>query len=188
MMELPEPQPKFEQHVRIKWRPNLEAALPYGIRVLLEAYQLAKGPQFYVEIPDEPPSANRLHHRRVGQKQFFLDPQVKAFRALTDAATWSKRYNPRGVVGCIIIVESPVWVTKKHTVRRRDADNPVKALFDALQLSVGMPDELIWQFTSAKMLSRRSATHVWLFGLGDVITGIGGISNADHRTATRSSS
>jgi Holliday junction resolvase RusA-like endonuclease len=133
-------------------------------------------PEFYVEIPIAPPSANKLYRKTVtkqGKPIMFLDKAVKDYRAMTQAACWGRTFNPRGVAAGIVVIESN-WVTQEHTVRKRDVDNPIKCVLDALGHAMNFRDELLWEVHSAKLFSRREATHVWLFDLGDVVTATGG--------------
>lgn len=103
----------------------------------------------------------------------FLDPRIREWRAVVDqrikelGITW----RPQGVVAGIIVFESPIWVTKKHTIKKADADNRIKATFDAIALSTGSDDAHLWEGHFYKLFGRREITHVWLFDLGDVVEG-----------------
>ncbi len=144
---------------------------------------MARGghPELYVEIPLTPPSANKLYRKtkmRTGANGkrtggMALDPAVIQFRDMTTAKLWRRTFEPRGTVGCIIVVESERWLTKNYTVQQKDVDNPIKCTMDALQRALLMPDQIIWEVHCAKLFGRRDATHVWLFDLGSVITAIG---------------
>lgn len=160
------------------WKSNLEAALPYSVKVLMQAYRQApRGtPELYLEIPLAPPSANHIYRKTVsksGKPIMFLDKAVRAYRDMAMASCWGKAFNPRGVAAAIVVIESN-WVTLEHKVRKRDVDNPIKSVLDALTHSINFADELLWEVHSAKIFSRREATHVWLFDLGDIVSATGG--------------
>ena len=167
--------PRPEIFVRPAWKLTLEESLSYSTRAVMSAYRFARGghPEFYVQIPGTTPSANKMYGKGARGGAMWIDGKVRDYRSAVDAACWRRSFVPRGTVGAVIVFESPNWVTKRHTVRARDADNPVKVVFDALQLSLQMRDELIWEFHPAKLLGRREMTHVWLFDLGDVIPALG---------------
>lgn len=167
-------------YARPAWKPTLDAALSFSTKALISAYRMARGghPEFYVEIPLMPPSVNAIyrkwHSKKTNKTGHALEKSVIDFRAMADAACWGKAFRPRGTVGCVIVMESPAWLTLEYKVRNRDVDNPVKVVLDAMQRTLGMKDELVWEVHSAKIFSRREATHVWLFDLGEVVTAIGG--------------
>ncbi len=171
--------------VRPKWAlaGNIEAAVSYGTRSLLQAYRMARGghPELYVEVPLVPPSANKLYRKtkmRPGKNGkmaggMALDPAVVEFRDMVTAKLWGRKFVPSGTVGLIIVVESERWLTKKFTVNQRDVDNPIKCTMDALQKALDMPDQLVFEVHCAKLFGRRDATHCWLFDISDVVPAIG---------------
>jgi Holliday junction resolvase RusA-like endonuclease len=169
-----EPPKHADLYVRPSWQTTLEGSLSYSTRSVLSAYRLAKmgHPELYLEINGKAPSANKMYAKqaRIGERgTFFLDKSVKDFRDLVSATCWRKAFVPRGTVSAVIVFESPAWVTKEHRVRMKDVDNPVKTVLDALQRSLRMPDELVWETHTAKLLGRREVTHVWLFDIGEVV-------------------
>lgn len=161
-------------YARPSWKPTLDAALPYSVKTLIQSYRMARGGEFYVEIPLMPPSSNKLYGKFSNNKKFYLDPKVKAFRDMTDASCWGKTFVPKGTLAAVIAIESPGWLSMEYKIRVRDIDNPIKTLLDAVQRTLGFNDTLIWEVHSAKIFSRRESTHLWLFDLGDVVTAIGG--------------
>lgn len=169
----------MSRQVRPSWHPSLEAALPYSVKVLMQAYRLARGgvAELYSEIPMMPPSANMMYKkafRKGGKAGFYLDKSVRVFRDMTMAKMWGKQFGPRATVGCILVFEATSWITKEgHEIRPRDADNPVKCMLDAVKEAINLPDETIWDLHVSKMVSRRDAAHVWLFDLGDVVPAVG---------------
>jgi Holliday junction resolvase RusA-like endonuclease len=81
----------------------------------------------------------------------------------------SWEWRPKGVVGSVLLFESPVWVTQAHTVRQMDHDNRVKPVFDAIQQASGMPDEIVWEFHAYKIYGAVERTIIFLFDLGEVV-------------------
>lgn len=179
------PKDEAKEFVRVGWKRGLDDALPYGVRALMSAYAMSKRSSYYYEVPLGAPSANKMYSKqfkRDGRMTFWMDPAVKAFREMTIAATIGRKYSPRGVLAAILIHESPAWITKESAIRRKDVDNPVKCVLDAMQGAIGLVDEKLWEVHTAKMVSSRECVHVWLYELGDAITGIkGGVINASYR-------
>ncbi len=166
-------------HVRPSWHATLEEALPYSVKVLMNAYRLARGgvAELYAEIPMMPASANKMYRKaftKGGHQGFYLDKDVKLFRDMAMAKMWGKRFTPRATVGCILVFETSGWITKEQKIRKRDADNPVKCALDAISQAINLPDEMIWDLHVSKLVSRRDAAHVWMFDLGDVVPAVGG--------------
>ncbi len=170
----------MSREVRPRWSASLEAALPYSVKVLMQAYRLARGgvAELYTEIPMMPPSANKMYQKaftKGGKGGFYLDKSVKAFRDMTMAKMWGKSFTPRATVGCILVFEAKSWITiGTNEIRPRDADNPVKCMLDAVKEAINLPDETIWDLHVSKMVSRREAAHIWLFDLGPVVPAVGG--------------
>lgn len=81
----------------------------------------------------------------------------------------SIKWQPSGVTAAVILMYSPMWVTKESRVRRFDADNRIKPVFDAIERATGQPDENHWNFHVFKVPSKRERLMVYLFDLGDVI-------------------
>lgn len=177
-MNTQEPFPDL--YVRPSWKPSFEAALSFSVKNLLASYRMARGTEFYVEIDDAPPSVNAIQksfiNRKTGKAFVAPDKRVEPWRQLVAGRCWGKEFKPKGSVAAVIAIESPNWVTKEYKIRQRDIDNPIKALLDALQKALRFNDSCLWEVHSAKIFSRRNATHVWLFDLGDVVTAIGGPS------------
>jgi Holliday junction resolvase RusA-like endonuclease len=69
----------------------------------------------------------------------------------------------------MILLESPRWITKKHTIRAMDLDNRVKPMLDAIKESINSPDETNWELHVYKVASKKEQTTVAIFDLGDVI-------------------
>jgi len=167
-------------YVRPNWRPTINDALPYSVRAIQSAYRCIPGArEFYVEVPLEPPSTNhiyrRWHSKKTNKTGFALDDAVASYREMVRAACWGKTWPMRKVGAIVIGIESQRWITKEHKVGKKDADNPIKAVLDGLKHALGFEDELFWQITSFKMVSQRSATHIWLYELTDVVDAVGGM-------------
>lgn len=167
-------------YVRPNWKATIEQALPYSARVLQQAYRSIPGQrEVYVEVPIEPPSVNHLYrqlrNKKTGKPIFKLEDNVLAFREMVKIAFWGKSFPMRALGAAIIGIESPRWVTKEHKVSIKDADNPVKCVFDGIKYALGYEDELFWEFFPFKVMSKRGATHIWLYELGDVVNAVGGL-------------
>ncbi len=125
---------------------------------------------FQVTIPDLPPSVNHQYrHTRYATR---LTPEALRFRTHTQwiMKAVQDRWNPTGVTAAIILYEAPLWVTKKHEIRKMDIDNRVKPVFDAIETgSGGTQDESHWQIHAAKLYSIKTQTTVFLFDLGDIV-------------------
>lgn len=125
---------------------------------------------FQFTMPGLPPSVN--HHYKHTRFATRLTPEAVRYR---NEAQWimkasPERWNPKGTTAAIILFESPVWVTKKHEVRKMDVDNRVKPVFDAIEVgSGGTHDESHWQFHVGKLYSSKEQTTVFLFDLGDIV-------------------
>lgn len=123
-----------------------------------------------VTIPDLPPSVNHQYkHSRYNTR---LTPEALRFRTQTQwiMKACQNKWNPTGITAAILLYESPVWITKKHEIRKMDIDNRVKPVFDAIEVgSGGTCDESHWQFHAAKLYSTKTRTSVFLFDLGDIV-------------------
>lgn len=139
-----------------------------------------------IEVDMVPKSLNHQYIRTVNykkrtnifgkiEKKGFINTRlhgdVEIFRTKIKYAAASNRvfWQPSGITAAVIIFESPYWVTKAHTVRQMDADNKVKAVFDAIEHATGAKDQYHWQFHVFKMWSKREKTTTYLFDLGDII-------------------
>lgn len=113
-----------------------------------------------------PKSVNHQYiHTRFNTR---LDPDVYAFRLLVHQAMLREKWKPTGLTASILIFESPLWLTKKNTVREMDVDNRVKPTLDAIEKCTATPDELHFQLHVFKIPSKRTRTTVYLFDTGDV--------------------
>ncbi len=69
----------------------------------------------------------------------------------------------------MVFLQSPHWITQKHTMRDMDGDNRLKPLFDAIECCTGQRDNANWQHHCYKLASNIERTTVYLFDLGDLI-------------------
>ena len=118
-----------------------------------------------------PLSVNTQKGRNRKNNVTFIKKEQKVFRQAVQYAMASKANLWRGsmVSAAVLLFEDPGWTTKKHTVRKRDADNLVKPTLDAIQIATDHEDELYWQVHFFKVLCRETRTTVFLFDLGDVV-------------------
>lgn len=122
------------------------------------------------DIPGLPQSVNHQYiHTRFNTR---LTPKATSFRTVVTSAIGRARFEwkPTGVTAAVLLFVSPHWVTKKLTVRKMDADNRVKPVFDGIERATQVPDELHWEFHAYKVLGNKERVRVFLFDLGDVLT------------------
>lgn len=98
-------------------------------------------------------------------------PEVEEYRylVLNELRFSGQKWEPKGITAVVVILESPIWLTKKYTPRQADADNKLKPAVDAAQYATHVPDELHWEFHVYKAVSRRERTIIYLFDLGDIV-------------------
>lgn len=122
-----------------------------------------------LNIPDFPKSANHMYlHTSRG---IILKKEIAEFRNLVFYSVRSQKidFKPSGVISAVILLEHPLWITKKRTIRDMDADNRIKPLFDALQYSLNFSDEIIWNHHVFKLASNKKNIEINLFDLGDIV-------------------
>ncbi len=139
--------------------------------VLLE-WALAQSKQnghLSFSVPSIPPTVNHLYNT-IGDR-WIMSKEGKRFKQEVAASIggMKAKWKPRGVVMVLIFLESPHWVTKKHTIRDMDGDNRIKALLDAVQAHTGYPDYTNWELHVYKVASLKLRTTTYLFDLGDVV-------------------
>lgn len=108
----------------------------------------------------------------------FLDPKYRAFKTMIQASTIRQAggqigKRARGVFLAQLAVESPSWLTKRHTVRKRDLDNVQKLLIDAVCEALGFDDCRLWEVRARKVCSKQPMIRVKIYCLGDVVDLIG---------------
>jgi Holliday junction resolvase RusA-like endonuclease len=108
---------------------------------------------------------------KTGKVTFRLDPKILDYRMRVCEALGTNRwkFSPSGTFAAVIFLESHLWLTQKREVRQMDADNRVKAILDACESAMELPDELCWTHHVFKVQSKRERTTVYLFDLGDII-------------------
>lgn len=159
--------------IRIRHSGKIESGMPSMTRVLTEHFRrdcTANGRQhLHFSVPYIPPSLNHnLKRTKTGfAKRGRVDQwQIEVMQAMGPLRhTWK----PTGVTAAVLVIYSPLWLTLRRTVAKRDADNPVKATFDAIQQATEVPDELHWKFSVEKALAKRTRTSIWLYDLGDLV-------------------
>ena len=53
--------------------------------------------------------------------------------------------------------------------RKKDIDNKLKTLFDALGMATNVDDSLLWHLHIFKLYGHEERSRVWLFDIGDII-------------------
>lgn len=123
-------------------------------------------------VNELPKSVNHMY-KYMGRNR-RLDKWVLEFRqsiktVLTPTDQSAEPWKPSGVAAAIIVMRSPLWLTAKSTVRKMDADNKIKPIFDAIEKATGYPDENHWDFHVFKVPSKTQKLTVYLFDLGEVM-------------------
>lgn len=118
-------------------------------------------------VPLLPPTVNHQYAHQGGRR--ILTDEARAFREIVAIAVAGRPWVPRCPVMAMVFLESPHWITKRHTLRDMDCDNRLKPLFDAIQNGTRAPDCTNWEIHSWKVASAFTRTTVYLFALGDLI-------------------
>jgi len=156
-------------NVRVRWS---SSPIPSTAKLLIKVFEQAARARTAFTLDGVPMTANNQYFTNEHGHR-ILDSRIKEWRREVHERmrTLGIQWNPRGVVAGIIVFESSMWVTKKHTVRRADADNRIKPTFDAVAEVAKVDDATLWEGHFYKLFGRREKTHVWLFDLGDVVEG-----------------
>lgn len=162
--------------VRIDFKPS--GTVPKLVQIIYDHYEALSKETGLQKLSFSldgivPKSVNSIYVKR-GRRRgqwYDLHPAVKELRDLARIVLGPRKFEwqPKGATAAIVLFESPLWITKEHKVRKMDADNKLKAIFDAVQNATDVPDELHWQFHVFKIASKRTRTVVHLYDLGDVI-------------------
>ena len=160
--------------MELKVRPRLVGAMidylpPSALAILQALTQEKKGAHLSFAVPMLPPTVNHAYiHTRFNAR---LSEEYKFFK--TVVAQTVKITNPvfkiSATASVMILLESPRWITKKHTIRTMDLDNRVKPMLDAIKDAIKSPDETNWELHVYKIASKREQTTVAIFDLGDVV-------------------
>ncbi len=162
--------------VRVRWADQIEKALPPSALLLLKHFREESRGQFAYSVPMVPQTINHAHKYfvRAGHVATTIHEKTLAFYDMHDKLLMFRRneWNPSGVAAAVIVFESPEhWVTKARTIKEADCDNRVKVLLDAVKRTTHHDDCIFWEVHPYKLLGKTEATHVWLFDMGDLITG-----------------
>lgn len=160
--------------MELKIRPRLVGALvdflPSSALAILGALsQDKKRPTLSFAVAMLPPTVNHAYiHTRFNAR---LSEEYKFFKSVVNHTV--KVTNPlfkiSGTACVMILLESPRWITKKHTIRTMDLDNRVKPMLDSIKEAINSPDETNWELHVYKIASKREQTTVCIFDLGDVV-------------------
>lgn len=160
----------MELRIRPKLVGSLVNFLPPSATAILHALtQDKKRPTLSFAVAMLPPTVNHAYiHTRFNAR---LSEEYKFFKTVVSSTV--KITNPffkiSGTACVIILLESPRWITKKHTIRTMDLDNRVKPMLDAIKDAIGSPDETNWELHVYKIASKKEQTTVCLFDMGDVV-------------------
>lgn len=128
-----------------------------------------------------PPSANKLYEKGVRfsvkhNKQVIHcsnHPDIEVFRNFVWKVVNNQKakFVPTGTVAAVIELYSKDWLNKDGTTKKKDSDNMIKPLMDALEEALGFPDELVYYHHVFKVIpeSDRQAVKVTLFDTDPII-------------------
>lgn len=156
--------------VRLNVKKDLQQNLPItAIAIINEMFRDRTVKNLSFSITKLPPTVNHMYKRSRGKT--YLSEEAVVFRNQVCFALnkQSGHFKTNSIFSIILLFESPKWVTKKSTVREMDADNRIKSMLDAIQQSIGLQDERIWEIHCWKIASKVEKTTVYLFELGDVV-------------------
>lgn len=120
-----------------------------------------------LSVPALPKTLNSM---KIGRRKHKLHPDVEVFRAMVrmrmecypgQKDQWSQVLSSKHVL--IVVLESPKWITADLNVAKRDADNRLKVVLDALQLAAGAgeaDDSNAWSVHVFKLQSWEDRTTV----------------------------
>ncbi len=142
-------------------------------RTLYAGLQKSYPGPLVVSVDRLPKSLNAQYTRGTRRKgqAYDLDPEIKAFRDEMFLRLGHQRstWNKGGLLVAIVVFHSPKWLTKELTVRKMDADNKVKAVFDAFEKATGICDSRIWQHFVFKSYAKETRTTLVVFDTGDIV-------------------
>lgn len=121
-------------------------------------------------VPGLPPTINHCYIKT--RYSVRLTPEAKNFKELVRLSLVNKRHSfkPKGVIGVVIQLCSPNWVTKKLQIRKMDADNRIKTIVDAVKEAFeDLDDSAAFEICTFKVLTRSEETRVYLYDLGEVV-------------------
>lgn len=130
-------------------------------------------PKVFVSVPALPKSVNAS---KIGFRKNVLHPDVKVFQDMVRRVIVMDGSRPdlqealssRYVM--LIVYESPKWVTQELRIAKRDVDNRVKILSDALILGAkGGDDSNAWSILIFKLHSFEERTTAFLYPLPGAI-------------------
>ena len=120
-----------------------------------------------LSVPALPKTLNSM---KIGRRKHKLHPDVEVFRAMVrmrmedypgQKDQWSAILSSKHAL--VVVLESPKWITSELKVAKRDADNRLKVVLDALQLAAGAgqaDDSNAWSVHVFKLQSWEDRTTV----------------------------
>ncbi len=160
--------------MELRIRPRLVGNLiehlpPSALAIINSLNQDKQRPSLSFALSMLPPTVNHAYiHTRFNAR---LSEEYKFFKSVVSATVrvTNPAFKISGTACVMILLESPRWITKKHTIRAMDLDNRVKPMLDAIKESINSPDETNWELHVYKVASKKEQTTVAIFDLGDVI-------------------
>lgn len=161
-MDMRQPRPaKSEQKATVHLTENLRA-LTNRINDATLNFRTSD-PALYFVVPGLPPTVNHMY-KHCGGRKILTEQALKFRQDLFYCMGGQNRSFWHGVAvgAALIVLRSPIWVTKKGTIARRDADNRIKPLFDAIEHATEKEDQIIFEHHVFKQPAEKEETMVWL--------------------------
>lgn len=168
---------KLEDRIKIRvatrapgqnWLPDDARALVLHYYRLYEENGL--NPPMKVSLPDTLPKS--LNHNYVGYgARRTLVPEVRAMRdqMAMRMDTHKRAWRSGGAMAAVIVIYSPLWITKEYCIRDMDIDNKIKPVLDAYVAATQVSDKGVWSVSAFKAVADRTLTRLWLFDCGGVV-------------------
>lgn len=120
-----------------------------------------------------PPSTNKLYekssyiNKSTGKSglSVSLDDDIVYFRIRLKSAIREMNLKPDGILAILADFQTPTWLTKGMTPKKKDSDNMIKSLMDAIEKGTGVPDELCFYHHLFKVYSKTDKLVVNLYEL-----------------------
>ncbi len=109
-----------------------------------------------------------------GKKNFYLNPKVKEIRKIVDAhLAGVNRFKVSGTAVLVVVFHSPTWlkfINGEIQAEKKDADNFIKSLQDAIMKAGCFEDEAVWEVHIFKHFCKdKERTTAWIYDMGDEV-------------------
>jgi Holliday junction resolvase RusA-like endonuclease len=156
--------------IRVRTVEKLGLNFPLTAQLILDWAQSQKNHTEAISfaVPCLPPSVNHMYIAGPNGRR-ILSPETIRFRWEVLAAVSGRNFRPQGVLMCLIFYKSPAWITKSRRVRKMDADNRQKALFDAFKHATGIDDSLVFEYHAYKIPGESIQTLFYAVDIGNIV-------------------